>query len=578
MNAQRQPDVSMPAGNIPDPINHTDELTVGREVAPAGYADAPTLVDDSALTTVSLPPALSIVRKPIPAGLLFTKNEAFQLLTDYGNARRLHFKYNHELIYTPDGAWYKWNGQRWCVSSETQLQPLVVSMINDIVSVEMPYYKHLVVHATPAQRETYWIDELDEKCVNFIVRSYAQSTQLAALKCSASLLLQDPEFDSHRFLLNVNNGTVDLKTGTLLPHDRNNFLTKLCPVKFDSGAQCPRWDEIMGHAFPNKHQRRYIQKMFGYAITGDVSEKKLFFLFNAAGNSGKSTWTNIIRGVLGHDFIENLSINSLAAGNVNKDIRSDIAKLVGKRFVVTSEPDQKFRFNESFIKVFTGGDPISARHPSGREKTFMPEFTAFVLSNFSPVFKRSDVALMRRIVLIPIEPVVSEDMLNPHLTQDLLDPLTGEKQGILSWLVEGARMWAEDGGLGANPFDFSSVFSSAPEISVEDFIRDCCSLELGVRTKTNDLLSAFNKYRLGLGDQTPYMSVIEFRRLLDEIPNIPHKRSGDAAYREGICILTAAATSDVIVDAEPADDVNATIFGVDHASDTAPGAADTVSE
>jgi len=100
MNTQTQPDVSMPAGNSPDPINHIAELTVGREVAPAGYADAPTLVDDSELTTIKPSLALSAVCEPLPEGFLFTKKQAIQMMDYLEN-----LKINNVLRYDPNDEW-----------------------------------------------------------------------------------------------------------------------------------------------------------------------------------------------------------------------------------------------------------------------------------------------------------------------------------------------------------------------------------------------------------------------------------------------------------------------------------------
>jgi putative DNA primase/helicase len=47
--------------------------------------------------------------------------------------------------------------------------------------------------------------------------------------------------DRDPFLLNVFNGTLDLRTGKLRPHRREDLLTKLAPAEFKPNATCPLW-------------------------------------------------------------------------------------------------------------------------------------------------------------------------------------------------------------------------------------------------------------------------------------------------------------------------------------------------
>ena len=557
MNTERQTEAFGAASDSMEPL---DNITTGRDSEPSetGGSEGDAIDDTGAdgagslnetKLPVTTPPKLSVVKKKVPEGLLFKKNEFHQIHTDYGNARRMHYKYHADLIHKPDGSWYWWNGKRWALSTETQLLPLVVDMIMDIVDVEIPYYKHLLENGDEDQRKTYWLDEVDD---NFIESNYSRAKQSAALKSAAALLLRDTQFDAHRFLLNVDNGVVDLKTGALKLHDRSDHLTKMCQVSYDKDAKCLRWEQVMEHAFPNRSERRYVQKMFGYALTGDVSEKKLFFLWGASGNNGKSTWINVLQGVIGSDFTDTLAITSLAAGNVNKDIRSDLAKLAGKRFVAIAEPDEKFRFNESLIKNFTGGDGIAARHPSQKETTYSPEFTGIVTTNFRPGFRRNDPAIMRRIIIIPCRRSV--DSINPNLTSDLLNNETGEKEGILAWLVEGARMWAEDGGMGDCPFDASDACIFVQDVSVEEFINKCCCREPGARSKTMDLFAAYNEYRVRMADSVPEsLSIKEFGAVLDAL-SISAKKYNDGAYRLGIRLVQATAGK-AAVDAAPVDEV-----------------------
>src|SRR5690606_18535700 len=116
------------------------------------------------------------------------------------------------------------------------------------------------------------------------------------LEAMVALAQSEPEiaerydsFDKQPWLLNVQNGTVNLRTGELLPHHRGDLLTKVAPVDYDPNAQCPAWlaflDRIMDG---NRDLIDFLQRAVGYSLTGDVSEQVLFFL-HGAGANGKST-------------------------------------------------------------------------------------------------------------------------------------------------------------------------------------------------------------------------------------------------------------------------------------------------
>ena len=52
-------------------------------------------------------------------------------------------------------------------------------------------------------------------------------------------------FDTDPWLLNCQNGTLDLRAGTLRPHVQTDFLTKVLPIAYDPGALCPTWEQFL---------------------------------------------------------------------------------------------------------------------------------------------------------------------------------------------------------------------------------------------------------------------------------------------------------------------------------------------
>src|SRR5713226_518164 len=99
-------------------------------------------------------------------------------------------------------------------------------------------------------------------------------------------------------LLNVKNGTIDLRTGELLQHRREDFLTKMVPIKYDEKAACPKFSRFLNETLPDAGLVGYLSRFAGYCLTGLTSEQA-WFMFYGVTASGKSTLINVLRGLLG---------------------------------------------------------------------------------------------------------------------------------------------------------------------------------------------------------------------------------------------------------------------------------------
>lgn len=476
-------------------------------------------------------------RAPVPGPEV--PEEAME--TDYGNA--LRFKFYFALVaffHHAEKIWFRWTGSHWERDIHNSVTSLVVQAIQQMLTVEIPWVKY--------QKEKQKKD-LGSPSGKWVCDSLNRSKIKAAALLAADLLPLTHALDSHKYLLNVQNGTIDLKNGEIRPHNREDYITKIAPISYIAGSQCPKFMNFLNTAFPNNPIGiRFIQKMFGYALTGDVSEKRFFILWGAAGNNGKTMLFNIIRAILGAAYRVQLSSESLVSGRISS-IRSDLAKLKAYRFVTASETDKRYKFNEALIKLLTGGDTITARHPHEKEIEFEPELKLFLATNAKPEFTLSDEAMMNRVVIIPFHVSIPEKNQNKKLTQELIGE---EGPGILAWLVEGAAMWAQEG-LGDNPFDQAEAAIIKHAVTIEEFLEKCCSREdKNSKTKTTDLFKAYNAYKTERGDSTPDMSEKQFGQLLTA-EGIQSKRQSDAIYR--LCIVLNPKGTKLLAAADEVQDV-----------------------
>jgi putative DNA primase/helicase len=210
------------------------------------------------------------------------------------------------------------------------------------------------------------------------------------------------EMDRDPWLLNCGNGTVELRTGTLREHRREDLLTRLCPTEYHPDATCPSWLRFLESIFQKDRPLiTFVQRLLGYCLTGDVSEQ-ILPIFWGGGANGKSTLVNVILQTLGGDYAMKAPQDLLVVHRGERH-PTELADLFRMRLVVTSESSEGARLNEALIKDLTGGEPIRARRMKEDFWQFDPTHKVMLLTNHKPRVVGTDTAVWRRLRLVPFE-------------------------------------------------------------------------------------------------------------------------------------------------------------------------------
>lgn len=299
---------------------------------------------------------------------------------------------------------------------------------------------------------------------------------------------QAHQFDACPWLLNCLNGTIDLRTGILSPHDPDNLITALVPVDYDPGATCPTWDAFVNRIMAgNVALITFLQRIIGYALTGSVSEQALFFL-HGLGANGKSTFLKTILAVLGRDYAKQAAPDVLVE-NRNRH-PTEVADLAGVRFVASIEVSDGKRLAEALVKQLTGGDPMKARHMRQDFFQFDPTFKILLAANHKPVIKGTDHAIWRRIKLIPFTVTIPEAEQDKALDSKLLKELPG----ILAWAVRGCLDWQRDGlGVPSEVVDTTAAYRAESDV-LTPFLDERCVRGEGFRTQAGPLFAAYRDW------------------------------------------------------------------------------------
>lgn len=212
------------------------------------------------------------------------------------------------------------------------------------------------------------------------------------------------ELDRHPLLLACKSGVIDLRTGNLMPGRPDQFLTMVAPVEWkDLKTPASLWEKTLLEIFDNAQDLvEFLQRLFGYSLTGLVSEA-IFPILWGKGRNGKTLLLEVIKQVMG-PFVVTLNPETLLdQGRVRNPAgpSPDIMALKGARIALTSETDQDRRLAVSSLKRWTGGDTLTARNPHDRHLvTFSPTHTLFLSTNCKPGAPARDFAFWERVHIV----------------------------------------------------------------------------------------------------------------------------------------------------------------------------------
>ena len=361
----------------------------------------------------------------------------------------------------------------------------------------------------------------------------AVQAALAFAAVDARIATSEGDLDATPGLLNVRNGTIELATGSLRPHDPDDLLTKQAPVVFDELTEAPRFQQFLHTIMPDKPTQCWLQQFFGYLLCGDPKEQIVPIAYGE-GQNGKSTLVDVTSGVLG-PYALKADIETFLTqrhGGGGAAASPDLARMRGVRLVFASEPAAGRRLHVGRIKDVSGGESIVARRLYGEPFEFTPQFALWISTNKKPIVPGDDPALWRRLRLVPFTVTIPEERRILGLADVIL---ADEASGVLNWMLEGLRAWQTAGRLP----HVETITQATHDYRTESdeiglFIAQCCQTGPTLRVSATDLYQAFTQwFAREMGGKAP--SQTRFGRDLAD-RGFDSVRDG-VTYRLGICLL-----------------------------------------
>jgi putative DNA primase/helicase len=395
-------------------------------------------------------------------------------LTDAGNSLRFTEDHEGRLIYTKGPGWHAWDGQRWLREEDAAYRAAKET----------------------ARRIRYEAAAIQDPQKNGAVFQHARNSEsrgrIEAMIVLASkgeiadmgLVVPVRRLDTHAHLLNVANGTVNLRTGKRAAHRRDQYLTHLIDIDYDPKARAPLWDKTIREIFDGDGELAgWFQRAIGYSATGEANPEKCLFIPYGTGDNGKSLVLETVTRALGELAHVAAPDTFVTANQKHGNIQNDLASLRGARLVRVPETGDGERLARQVIKTITGGDTIKARFLYKEHFEYLPRFKVWIATNHLPAVPHTDKATWSRIKVIPFAREFSAKEQNRNLRAQL----EKELPGILTWIVRGAYDWYREG-LGDLPlavaeatFDYRASQDTVGRFLVEALVDD----EHGVLVKTD---------------------------------------------------------------------------------------------
>jgi P4 family phage/plasmid primase-like protien len=407
--------------------------------------------------------------------------------TDTGNAERLVEQHGEDLRYChPWQKWLAWDGRRWRVDVTAEVRRRAKETARSIYS-----------EASAVSGNDQAAEMRRKELGAWARRSEARERRSAMIELAQSercIPVLPEHLDADPWLLNCLNGVLDLRTGRLHPHRRNDLFTKLAPVAYEPEATCPTWLAFLHSIMDgNRELIGFLQRFAGYALTGVIREHVLVICYGT-GSNGKSTFLETLISLMG-DYAwqappDLLMLKSLGAHP------TDVAGLFGVRFAACIETASGRRLDEARMKMLTGGDQVTARRMREDFWSFRPTHKLALGTNHRPVVATTDHGTWRRQKLVPFTVTI------PTEEQDRLLPekLRAELNGILRWAVEGCMAWQRQGLGDAEAIREATEAWRDESDVLGGFLATCCELAPRATVSVRELYARFIGYCEATGE------------------------------------------------------------------------------
>ena len=439
---------------------------------------------------------------------------------DVRNARAFAQCAGRQFLYVATrDRWLQWRQQRWNVCEKDEH----VAMAKDVCG-----------RILNAAGSVFGQDqERGKRLLQEAMAAHNLARITAMLKLTVSepdMATTDRELDSDPYFLGVRNCVIDLRTGMRYFNQPEMRITRYCNAGFSEDATCPQWLRFLDEVFIHDAETiACVQRLLGCTLLGLATEEKLIICYGH-GSNGKSVFSNVVHKIMGGYAITAPPSLLTARRQDDTGPRNDLAALAGARYVSINEMQAGDRLDEQVVKMLAGREPISARFLHQEFFEFTPSFTPWLRTNHKPIVTGLDDGIWRRLVLLPFSRKFTDDEKDPELEQKLLD----EQDAILMWMVEGAKLYLQEGMIKLSPRMRSELGTYRSESDLlGEFLSDQCTPDQTGKAFQSNVYTSYRNWCEGNGVR-PLSKKTFTQRLAER--GYPEGKSGKNRFYTGLVL------------------------------------------
>lgn len=420
-------------------------------------------------------------------------------LATYGRGR---------ILYVHGAGWHVWDGTRWAPDDR---EARTHAVLTELLALS-------------------WQEGMQDNDLASDVRASMTANGSAGVLALASRQLFTADVDVNPYLLNCQNGTLDLHTLQLRAHDPADHITKVTGCDYDPSAASDDWDQFLASSLPDEDVRAFLQRYAGLALIGRVIEHVLV-IATGTGRNGKGVLARALAAALG-DYAITASNDMLVASRYGQKSAGELAsrmRLRGARWAVMSELEKGDKLAESTMKSLTGGDTIEAKFMGQNPVEFDPSHTFFMLTNDLPKVDADATAVWARMRVVPFDVsfIGRED---PKLEERL----ELNRAAVLAWAVLGLASY-QDEGLAEPPAVMARTASyRADNDDLQQFLTECCVVTTSARVTRSELHHAYLEW--ARENSAEQLAPRAFTQRIAAVPNVSEGKSGGYRIWKGLGI------------------------------------------
>lgn len=292
--------------------------------------------------------------------------------------------------------------------------------------------------------------------------------------------------------LNVRNGLLDWRTGTLEPHTPDVVSCVQFPALWRPDATCPAIDQFLHQVAP-EDAVDLIYELAGYTLyAGNPMRRALLLL--GSGRNGKSTLLRLFKALIGDANLAAIPLQLLAEN------RFAAAELFGKVANIAGDLDARAVRQTDIFKMATGGDPIMAERKNCHPFTFTPFATFLFSANEAPISSDQTDAWFDRWIIIPFDRRIPDDQVIPDVELDARLTTPDELAGFLNRAVHGLQNLMDRG-----RFDLPTSVDDAGDAyrdrldTVRGFVSEACVITPDAWVAKSNLYSTYRTWAKASG-------------------------------------------------------------------------------